>query len=542
MAWSAALRGVGVGAVLVGVSSAGAGAPDTGAPDVLLVILDDVGFDKLAVYGEPQLPPEPWPDTPTLDGLAAAGVTFTNAHANPTCSATRMQLLTGRHGFRTGVQTFIGFDGGNTNYVVPDSERFLPELLRDGFAPGTAPGYTSGLFGKWHLAPEVSASVCDPIENGFARFVGQIGNHKDHFAWPLVSARAAPGNAGCLALDPGGPESRWNASFVRRAAEEWIAQTAGPFLCVVAFNPPHGPMQVPPLVGDAGPMVAAGTLAELRAAGLDHPGSKVPSPFPCSQPPRQLTYQARLVYRAMLEAVDHELGRLLAACPPDTAVFVVGDNGTPDPVLPIDLSAPAASGPPYPAQHSKRSIGYLGTRVPLIVSGPLVTAPGRTSDELVGATDLFATIAELVGADPTGGPPTDSVSFLSLLTSTTAVSQRAFAFSEYALVNGWSFDPTLGKWVHGGTGQQSVRPPTPYYRALTNGRYRYIRTTMRTPLSACPPGGPTVCPEQDYAEELYDVSVDPNELTNLICAPPPGADVALAALRAEMDTLPCPCD
>jgi len=522
---------------LVSSAFARSGAP----PSVLVVILDDVGVEKLAVYAEPQLPDEPAPQTPAIDALAQAGVTFTSVHANPTCSATRMQLLTGRHGFRTGVHTFIGFDGGNTNYAVPDSERFLPELLRDGFPSGADPGYRSGLFGKWHLAPEVGFALCDPIENGFEIFVGQVGNHADHFAWPKLTSIQAPGSTDCLAVVPGALESTWSATFVRREAERWIAQGSGPFLAVVAFHPPHGPMQVPPLVADDGPTVSAGTLAELQAVGLDQPGTQVPAPFPCSQPPAQTTYEARLVYRAMLEAVDHELGRLVAACPPDTTIFVVGDNGTPDNVLPIDPAAPAAVGPPYPAQHSKRSIGYLGTRVPLIVTGPSVASPGRTCDELVGATDLFATIAELTGADPTGGPPTDSVSFLPLLTSPQAPSARSVALSEYALVNGWAYDAAQGLWIHRLTGATNARPPLPYHRALTDGRFRYVRTASASAHDPCPLGTPTSCPELDFHEELYDLSVDPNELTNLVCNPPPRAAAALSTLRAQMDQLPCAC-
>ncbi|MGK0482322.1 MAG: arylsulfatase B, partial [Planctomycetota bacterium] len=112
-------------------------APIGDAPNILIVLMDDVGRDKIGAYADH---PNPAP-TPSLDALAAQGVLFRNAWAYPVCSPTRAALLTGRYGDRTGITTIIrAGDGVHTPLLL--SETILPEVL---------PDHRSLAIGKWHL-------------------------------------------------------------------------------------------------------------------------------------------------------------------------------------------------------------------------------------------------------------------------------------------------------------------------------------------------------------------------------------------------------
>ena len=134
--------------------------------NVLVLLADDLGTDKVAAYGEH---PEP-PPTPHIDQLAADGVLFRNAWANPVCSPTRATLLTGRHARRHGVGGVV--EPEDNTYMLPYEEELIPELLSESHVP-----YDTMWIGKWHLASFESEDSFDhPVLSGFARFTGALGN------------------------------------------------------------------------------------------------------------------------------------------------------------------------------------------------------------------------------------------------------------------------------------------------------------------------------------------------------------------------------
>src|SRR3954470_14916828 len=113
-----------------------------GTPNIVLVVLDDVGFAQLGCYGSDIA-------TPTIDGLAAAGLRYTNFHTTALCSPTRAALLTGRNHHANGMGRvselatgFPGYDGR-----IPRANALLPEVL-------VPTGYAAWAVGKWHLTPE----------------------------------------------------------------------------------------------------------------------------------------------------------------------------------------------------------------------------------------------------------------------------------------------------------------------------------------------------------------------------------------------------
>ena len=122
-------------------------APPPDAPNVVLVVLDDVGFAQLGCYGSDI-------QTPVLDGLAAGGVRLANFHTTSLCSPTRACLLTGRNHHRSGMGRVADLAVGFPGYWgrPPRENGYLAEILR-------AAGYATYAVGKWHLSPEVETNM-----------------------------------------------------------------------------------------------------------------------------------------------------------------------------------------------------------------------------------------------------------------------------------------------------------------------------------------------------------------------------------------------
>jgi arylsulfatase A-like enzyme len=454
--------------------------------NVLMIVLDDVGSDKLELFDDLAAPP--YPRTPRIDALAQGGIKFRNFYAYSLCSASRACIQTGRYGFRTGM-------GANTEvWRMPDSEVLLPELLRTGLPPESA--YRCGAFGKWHLG---NLDPAHAVTNGYHRFYGSQNNAYLHFDWEKIEHDE--GGAPSAPI----PTTTWSASVVRSDALSWINAQTQPFFAYVAFNPPHDEWQVPPLA-----LLSSQTQAEL--AGFVEGQTAVGND------------QRKLFYRAMLEAVDTEIGNLIDGIDPfqlgNTMIFIVCDNGSDRRVIE----------PPHDSKHGKATGYQLGIRVPMIVSGPLVPAPvppgGHECTRLVEAVDLWRTIRDIAGADETlafqsagFSPPypwLDSESFLPLILDPTAAGANEWVFAEI------------------------FNPPGPYViskclrvhlRAITDGEYKYVRWVMKEP-------GTPICALPHYIHELYQLSADPHETTNLLFGPltPQDRD-ALRELRTRMDVL-----
>jgi arylsulfatase A-like enzyme len=153
--------------------------PPPGAPNVVFVVLDDVGFAQLGCFGSDI-------DTPVMDGLAANGLRYSNFHTTALCSPTRSCLLTGRNHHSNGMGRITDLATGFPGYDarVPRANGFLSEMLVE-------QGYAAWAVGKWHLVPEEETNLGAPrarwpLGRGFERFYGFHGGETHQFAPWLV--------------------------------------------------------------------------------------------------------------------------------------------------------------------------------------------------------------------------------------------------------------------------------------------------------------------------------------------------------------------
>lgn len=334
--------------------------------NVLVIIADDLGADSFpltAAVGA-SVPP-----MPNIAALKNSGVLFRNARSQPTCSPSRASMLTGRHPFRTGIGAQLT---GATSPQLQASEFTLPESFA-----ANAPSYAMAMFGKWHLNSGAGTNDTPRTIGGWPHFAGTIiGALPDYSAWTKIVNNVSTATTTYATTDTA------NDTIA------FISAQTGPWFAWAAFNAPHAPLHVPP-------------------AGLHSYGTPTTN---------------RTQYEAMCEALDTEVGRVLATVNlATTHVIFIGDNGTPQNVIQT----------PYTSAHSKETLYEGGTRVPLIIAGPSVVSPNRDSTVPVNCVDLYSTILELAGIDVDAtqpvGNPIDSVSLLPILQNTTDVERTGFS-------------------------------------------------------------------------------------------------------------------
>ena len=343
----------------------------------MLISFDDVGQDKVGTYGFSLPAP-----TPNIDALAAEGVLFRNGYAAAICSVSRAKTLTGLFSINNGIGTNVTTGiNTNSNQGLDTAIPNIANVLR-------ANGYRTAKVGKWHLNGTSDDLYSHPNEAGFDYNVRGIKLGQAYLDWEK-----------CVTVDVSGS---WSTTCTRYVANmttaegyrttemtnEAIAQlTAGPepFFLYVPYLSSHNPWHDPP--------------HNLHSYdGLcDENGPLTPT-----------------CHKAMTEAGDTELGRLLAAVDmTTTTVIFIGDNGT----------SKEAVEPPFQLTKAKGSQYEGGIKVPFIIAGQSVplSSEGEESNAIVDAVDIFATIMEITGV---AAGTTDSISMVPYLLDPTTPSIR----------------------------------------------------------------------------------------------------------------------
>jgi arylsulfatase B len=444
--------------------------PSPKVRNIVLILADDMGVDMLKVYNEGT----DFPQTPTIDRLRAEGVLFRNVWSYPNCSPTRATILTGRYGFRTGIMDIIGSD---SLVALLLDELTIPEILD--LNPQAQ--HTHAAIGKWHLGNCLNGDRDSPNLSGFSHYAGSLANvsssDQSFFHWDKTV---------------NGKTSRVHVYATTdnvNDAIHWIQNQTGPWFLYLPFNAPHRPWEVPPHH-----LVSPTTLERLK----DTDGLLLPAGTLCTDDNKTL----RACYVAMIEAMDHEIGRLLNTLPPEvraqTSVIFLGDNGTPGETTVL----------PFQRNQAKSSLFEGGINVPLIISGAGVVNPNRESTALVNTTDMFATILELAtGQDILElvplDIPLDSISLVPILNNID-LEHRGFIYSEL-------FSPTR------------LKLQSRFGQVIRNKRYKLRRFTM---------------PPQDA---FYDLVADPFEQNDLLRGSLDATQQAnLDALRQQLASLLAP--
>jgi arylsulfatase len=407
-------------------------------PNIIFILTDDQGYGDISAHGNPVL------RTPNLDRLRSEAARFTDFHVSPTCSPTRSALLTGRHEFRNGV-----------THTIFERERLtleastLPELLKKA-------GYTTGIFGKWHLGDEAEYQ---PNRRGFDEvFVHGAGGIGQTFPG---SCGDAPGNTYF------NPAIRHNGKFVQTEgfctdvffaqATRWIevARERGPFFAYIATNAPHAPYTARP--EDAA--LYRDKVEDENAAN----------------------------FLGMVHNIDENVGRLLARIESwgltrDTLVVFMSDNGGTAGTRVFNAGLRAQKGSPY--------LG--GTR-----ASSFWRWPGRFKPVDIPALsahiDFLPTIVEIVGLRLDGKleQQVEGRSLLPLLRNSAAPWPERNLFTHVGRWPRFS-DPDAAKFAN-----CSVRSP----------RWHLVSTAAAS-------GG------TKPAWELYDVAADPGENDNVAARHP----------------------
>jgi len=419
--------------------TAGAASLAGSRPNIILVITDDQGYGPISKHGHP------WIHTPHLDAMYDQSLRFDRFLVSPTCAPTRSALMTGRHPMRNGV-----------THTIVERERMaldamtLPQVLK------TA-GYTTGIFGKWHLGDE---EPYQPHRRGFdeafihgAGGIGQAYN---------CSCADVPNNK---YFDP---VIRHNGKFVKthgyctdlffQAGLGWIRSVKDadtPFFAYISTNAPHEPFIAP---------------------------QKNQDRF------KNLSFQANPAgFYGMIENIDENIGLLFAKLQQwqlldNTLVIFMSDNGMSGGMG--DANQPfgrQSDGTPMMAYNAgmkgiKGSVDEGGVRVPFFVRWDNHVTAGQEVESIAAHIDLLPTLAALAGA----ALPKNQVEGCSLL--------PLFADTETDWPDRFLFSHQ-GRWPTGAEVEQYK------YRncAVRNQRFRFVND-----------------------KQLYDLQLDPGQTTNVI--------------------------
>ena len=352
--------------------------PVGGKPNVVLILMDDLGYGDLGSYGAPDA------RTPNIDRLAREGVRLTDAYANgAVCTPTRAALITGRYQQRVGLEWVLTGGPNDRDLGLAPTGNSLPALLKSN-------GYATALVGKWHLGwkPEFG-----PNAHGFDEFFGFLSGAHDYYG---ADSASGGGESGLYEnTTPVAPNGYLTDEFTRRAVNFIGRRGSTPFFLEVAYNAAHWPFEPPDRPPPKG--------AAARQTLYQSPDDSAPA--------------TRQDYVRMLERADEGVGQILRALERrgltrNTLVIFTNDNGG------EWLSRNA------PLFHRKGTLWEGGIRVPLILRWPGRLPAGKVSSQVAITMDLTATI---LGATGTRAPESyhpDGVNLLPMLRGDEPVRER----------------------------------------------------------------------------------------------------------------------
>ncbi|MFT3926978.1 MAG: arylsulfatase [Myxococcales bacterium] len=522
--------------------------PSDGRPNVLVVLLDDLGYSDFGAYGSEIR-------TPSIDGLAQGGTRFRNYYVTPRCSPTRASLLTGQYTHQVATDP-----GASLPALRSDNNATVPELL-------SAAGYRTYMAGKWHLG---NADDQVPRMRGFdhafgfgPRAAGVDGSKWDKNQYGFVSKN----NEIPTRTYGDAPKDFYQSRAIGDYALDYLSHhtaknDGAPFFMYLAFNDPHFPIQADramvervPAGGQSYLDIYAKGWKEARSAryqrmldqgvidssfGLSpteafgQPVQSIPSWATLSGDQQADLVRKMALYAASIEAVDEAVGRVVARLKAtgqfeNTLILVQSDNGgtfeggvvgtafdKPDPLTGQQLLDMGQPGVPdhvqvgggwanvqnTPFRLFKQYTHGGGVRSPLVVSWPAkISAPGGWTNQVAHVVDIVPTILDAAAVEHPasfeGHPilPLEGRSLMSSLADPAAAQARTLGFE------------------HEGN------------RAWIDGNYKLVVRQRAGDLI-----------------ELYDLSSDPSELADLSAAQPTRTKDMVNAWNAWATRVSVPAD
>lgn len=357
------------------------GENEKGRPNIVLLIADDLGYGELGCQGNLQIP------TPNIDAIAANGVRFTAGYVSaPNCSPSRAGILTGKFQTRFGYENNpIGAKNENPVCGLPSGQKTMANILHD-------VGYTTGLFGKWHLG---GIAEYHPMRRGFDEFFGFL--HEGHsYAYPewnnvtsMYRRKVLPdGTKGRWINDDivyytamGNDEPPYDAdnpimrssqpveensyltdAFTREAISFIERKKNQPFFLEVAFNAVHSPMQA-----KNEDMTKFSDIEDIQ----------------------------RRIFAGMLTSMDQGIGEIIqklkdSGLEDNTIIIFLSDNGGPTREL---------TSSNLPLRGEKGQMYEGGIRVPFIMQWKGKIPKGTAYENAVISLDILPTIAKIAGAE-----------------------------------------------------------------------------------------------------------------------------------------------
>jgi arylsulfatase len=484
-----------------------------GAPNVLVVLLDDAGYAQSSTFGG-IIP------TPTLDRLAAGGLRYTRFHVTAMCSPTRAALMTGRNHHSVGMGIISDFATGYPGYssVIPKSAAMISKILQEN-------GYSTACFGKWHLTPDWETSPAGPFDRwpthqGFDHFYGFLGAWTSQWV-PKLYADNTPIEMTippCRKDDYTLNEAMADQAISWITTEKAIAPTR-PFFVYYATGATHTPLQAPKAWIDkfkgkfdmGWDKFREQAFARQKALGVV-PQDAILTPRPPqipsydSQTPDEKKVDNRLmeVFAGMYAQTDYEVGRVIDAIEStgqldNTLIFyIAGDNGASveggingnfndmaarqgviDPIPTLVKEMPEMGGPKSdvhypigwawagntPFQWGKQIASHLGgTRDPMVVYWPArIKDKGGIRAQFHHIIDVAPTILEAAGipqpteVDGVQQKPIEGISMVYTFDDANAPDRRTTQYFEMmanrAIYNdGWIAGARSGSlpWIRSG--------------------------------------------------------------------------------------------
>lgn len=353
-------------------------------PNFIIMMADDMGYGDSSAYGG-------WIKTPHMEALAAQGIRFTDFHSSGNvCSPTRAGLMTGRYQQRASLAHVVTADPKLRNYHtgLQTSEVTFPKLLK-------RVGYTSAIFGKWHLG---YTKQYNPLHHGFDRFRGYVSGNVDY-----ISHYDRMGTydwwEGLDLIE----EEGYVTHLITKHSVKFIEQNKDrPFCLYVAHEAVHGPFQAP-----------------------DDPPNRGDVPNK-GRPKRSV----KETYPLMMKAMDDSLGEIMAAVKKHgiaerTLIFFFSDNG-----------AVTRAGSNKPLRGGKGSNWEGGHREPAIAAWPGKIKPRTVTDQTAISLDIMPTMLELAGAKTPPGHKLDGVSLAPLLLKGKSLGSRKLFWNGRAMRDG----------------------------------------------------------------------------------------------------------